>query len=198
MTASHDEPLSSTHPDADALPWEFLADASKVSFGSMAALASPPLVEGARQQYRAGPRKSLIVMRSQRYFRLLDALVVMEPPAPPAGQESSAKSTIAAGLEKVRKRSKKAAEAPENERDVALHQVRKGAKRLRYTAAATGTRKVSEAAKTIQTLLGDHQDSVVSRAHLTQQADVAADAGENTFTYGLLYQREADLAKQCC
>jgi hypothetical protein len=42
MTATRDEPLPSTHLDADALPWEFLADASKVSFGSMAALASPP------------------------------------------------------------------------------------------------------------------------------------------------------------
>ena len=42
MMATHDEPLPLTHSDADALPCEFLADASKVSFGSMDALASPP------------------------------------------------------------------------------------------------------------------------------------------------------------
>ena len=51
---------------------------------------------------------------------------------------------------------------------------------------------MSSAAKNIQRLLGDHQDSVVSRTHLAQQADVAHAAGEDTFTYGLLYQREAE------
>src|SRR5262249_35834399 len=42
------------------------------------------LVEGARRRYRSGWRKSLTAMRSQRYFRLLDALeglVAAEPPA---------------------------------------------------------------------------------------------------------------------
>jgi len=51
--------------------------------------------------------------------------------------------------------------------------------------------------KTIQTLLGDHQDSVVSRAHLTEQANTAHAAGEDTFTYGLLHQREASFAHHC-
>jgi hypothetical protein len=55
---------------------------------------------------------------------------------------------------------------------------------------------VSERAKTIQTLLGDHQDSVVSRTHLRTQADAAHSAGEDTFTYGLLYQQEDDLAQR--
>ena len=32
------------------------------------------LVDGAHQRYRAGLRKSLSAMRSERYFRLLDAL----------------------------------------------------------------------------------------------------------------------------
>ncbi len=50
---------------------------------------------------------------------------------------------------------------------------------------------------TIQTLLGDHHDSVVSRAHIADQADTAHAAGEVTFTYGLLHEREATLAHQC-
>ena len=54
---------------------------------------------------------------------------------------------------------------------------------------------MSDRAKTIQTLLGDHQDSVVSRTHLSQQADAAHAAGEDTFTYGLLYAQEDDLAR---
>jgi len=64
-------------------------------------------------------------------------------------------------------------------------------------AAATGSKAVSDAAKSTQTLLGDHQDSVVSRSHLTQQADAAHGVGEDTLTYGVRYQREADLAEQC-
>ena len=78
-----------------------------------------------------------------------------------------------------------------------MHLIRKRAKRLRYTAAATGEDDVSRQAKAIQTLLGDHQDSVVSREHLVQQAEVAHAAGEDTFTYGLLYQQEIALADSC-
>ena len=88
-------------------------------------------------------------------------------------------------------------EAGEHDADEALHRIRKRAKRLRYTAAATGADKVAEQAKAIQSLLGDHQDSVVSREHLIQQTEAAHVAGEDTFTYGLLFQREADLAESC-
>ena len=96
----------------------------------------------------------------------------------------------------MRKAAKRAAAAVEEDRDEALHRIRKGAKRLRYTAAATGEGKVSARAKTIQTLLGDHQDSVVSRTHLSHQAEAAHAAGEDTFTYGLLYQIEDEVAQR--
>ena len=45
------------------------------------------LVDGAKRHYQSGLRRSLIAMRSQRYFRLLDALeglVAAEPPPAPA------------------------------------------------------------------------------------------------------------------
>lgn len=159
------------------------------------------LVEGARRRYQTGLRRSLIAMRSQRYFRLLDALDawVAEIPAPAPGDEP-APVTLEAAYQKVRKAAKAAAAVEpgaEAELDLALHRIRKRAKRLRYTAAATGALRVSEQAKVIQTLLGDHQDSVVSREHLGHQAEAAHTAGEDTFTYGLLYQQEADLAERC-
>jgi CHAD domain-containing protein len=156
------------------------------------------LVDGAKKHYTAGLRRSLIAMRSQRYFRLLDALeglVAAEPPPTPPGEEP-AQITIDAAYKRIRKAARAAAEAAESDRDEALHRIRKGAKRLRYTAAATGEGKVSDRAKTIQTLLGDHQDSVVSRTHLSHQAEAAQAAGEDTFTYGLLYQLEDDLAQR--
>ena len=156
------------------------------------------LVDGAERRYDAGLRRSLIAMRSQRYFRLLDALdSLVAVPAPTADGQASAQPTVDTAYKRVRKAAKTAAHAGEEERDAALHRIRKRTKRLRYTAAAVDATKVSEQAKAIQTLLGDHQDSVVSREHLTQQADAAHTAGEDTFTYGVLYQQEADLADNC-
>ncbi len=155
------------------------------------------LVEGAKRRYKSGLRRSLIAMRTDRYFRLLDALdglVAAEPP-PTAAGEAAAEVTIDSAYKRVRKAAKRAAAAAEEDRDEALHRIRKGAKRLRYTAAATGADKVSDRAKTIQTLLGDHQDSVVSRTHLSHQAEAAQAAGEDTFTYGLLHAQEGDLSR---
>lgn len=156
------------------------------------------LVEGAKQSYQSGLRRSLKAMRSPRYFRLLDALeeLVAAPPGLAAPGEEPKPVSIDSAYKRVAKAARNAAEATED-RDEALHRIRKGAKRLRYVAAATGEPKVSDRAKTIQTLLGDHQDSTVSRAHLLQQSQVAHAAGEDTFTYGLLYQQEDDLANRC-
>jgi CHAD domain-containing protein len=160
------------------------------------------LVAGAQRRYQTGLRRSLIAMRSQRYFRLLDALDAMVaeiPVAPPGGEPTPV--TIDAAYKKVRKAAKaeKAVAQADStdEDDLALHLIRKRAKRLRYTAAATGAKEVAEQAKAIQTLLGEHHDSVVSREHLSQQAEAAHAAGEDTFTYGLLYQLETDLADSC-
>jgi CHAD domain-containing protein len=154
------------------------------------------LVDGARHRYQSGWRRSLTAMRSERYLRLLDALEALvaadlEPPAP---GEEPAPVSIGSAYKRIRKAAKRADAAQEEDRDEALHRIRKGAKRLRYTAAATGAGKVAERAKVVQTLLGDHQDAVVSRTHLSQQAEVAHAAGEDTFTYGVLYQLEDDLA----
>jgi CHAD domain-containing protein len=155
------------------------------------------LVDGAKRRYQSGLRRSLIAMRSERYFRLLDALdgLVAAAPTPTAGGEEEANVSLDSAYKRVRKAAKRAAAAADEDRDEALHRIRKGAKRLRYTAAATGAEKVSDRAKSIQTLLGDHQDSVVSRTHLAQQGDAAHGAGEDTFTYGLLYAQEDDLAR---
>ena len=155
------------------------------------------LVDGGWQRYKTGLNRSLKAMRSARYFRLLDALdeVVVTTPPP---DENQPHPTIASGFKRVRNRARAAAEATtEHDRDEQLHRVRKAAKRLRYVAAATGNVAVSERAKVIQGLLGDHQDSTVSRAHLLCEAAAAHEAGEDTFTYGVLYRREEELAQRC-
>lgn len=204
--------------DAEVLAQRYEAELDRLASELVRGPVRERLVEGAQRRYQTGWRRSLMAMRSQRYFRLLDALeaLVAEAPVTASGEEPPA-VTIDAAYKKVRKAAKAAAAAEqsaqaepsadaqpadeagpedfeEHDPDEALHLIRKRAKRLRYTAAATGADEVSKQAKVIQSLLGDHQDSVVSREHLLEQAEAARDAGEDTFTYGLLYQQESDLA----
>ena len=83
------------------------------------------------------------------------------------------------------------------DRDAAIHEARKAAKRARYAAEAavpalsTMASRQAARAKELQQLLGDHHDSVVARAVLLTIAEEARAAEEDTFTYGLLYQRQA-------
>lgn len=155
------------------------------------------LVDGARRRYQTGLRRSLTAMRSARYFRLLDALDGLVVTQPPAAEADRPPASIASSYRKVRNATKTARAAEGAAHDDALHRIRKAAKRLRYVAAATGDAGVASRSKTIQTLLGDHQDSVVSQAHLMQQVDAAHAAGEDTFTYGVLYQQETAVAERC-
>lgn len=158
------------------------------------------LVDGSQRRYQSGLRRSLTAMRSERYFRLLDALdaIVVDNTQPATADEDAQPVTVGGAYRRVRKsvrRAEAAEAAGAEDSEEALHRIRKGAKRLRYTAAAMGESKVADCAKDIQTLLGDHQDSYVSRGHLVQQAEAAHAAGEDTFTYGILYQQEAEVAE---
>ena len=87
-------------------------------------------------------------------------------------------------------------------RDVALHQARKSARRARYAAeAATSAvgpqaRRFAQQMKQVQSVLGDHQDAVLAR-HEARALGIGAHlAGENAFTYGLLYECEFRLARR--
>ena len=132
------------------------------------------LVDGAKRRYHAGWKRSLVAMRSERYFRMLDgldALVAARPPTSESGEEPE-QVTVDAAYKKLRKAAKKADAAAATtplRREPTRHctEFRKRAKQLRYTASALGEAKVADEAKSIQSLLGDHQDSVVSRTHLS-------------------------------
>ncbi|KJY44865.1 metal-binding protein, partial [Streptomyces sp. NRRL S-444] len=86
--------------------------------------------------------------------------------------------------------------------DLALHEARKAAKRARYAAEAAGpalgkpAKRLAKAVKSVQSLLGDHQDSVVARDALHGLGVQAAGAGESAFTWGVLYAREEGLAER--
>src|SRR5689334_1591413 len=81
-------------------------------------------------------------------------------------------------------------------RDVALHQARKSARRARYAAEAAAlvsgppARRFAKQMKKVQSALGEHQDAVLARQSARDLGIGAHLAGENAFTYGLLYERE--------
>ncbi|WP_026316680.1 CYTH and CHAD domain-containing protein [Actinokineospora enzanensis] len=83
-----------------------------------------------------------------------------------------------------------------DERDVALHQVRKDAKKVRYAAEAVAPvfgRKLDRWRKRVkktQTALGTHQDAVVARGRLREMGVRAHLSGDNGFTYGVLHARQ--------
>lgn len=84
---------------------------------------------------------------------------------------------------------------PVAEREEHFHDVRKAAKKLRYSAEAaqsTGlpTKKLYAACKTLQSSLGDFQDTCTARQVLLQKARRAHAHGQDTFGYGVLYQIE--------
>lgn len=106
---------------------------------------------------------------------------------------------------KLMKRHRKAVDNWEN-KDLTLHQreeyyhdMRKAAKKLRYSAEAVGaatelkTKRLYKACKELQSVLGDFQDSVTSRDFLLKKAQQARNRDEDTFGYGVLYQRERQI-----
>lgn len=148
------------------------------------------LVSQSRATYTRGLRRAVRALDSERYFRLLDGLEELASAA--TDGDFSAAASVAHARHKLRKAAKKARREPTDEH---FHAVRKRAKQVRYVAEAAGKRKIAKRAKAIQTLLGDHQDSVVSRIHLVEVADRALAAGEDSFTYGVLWQRDEEKAR---
>jgi CHAD domain-containing protein len=87
-------------------------------------------------------------------------------------------------------------------RAAGLHEVRKAAKRLRYSAELAATvsgagkqvRKRAKAARRIQTILGLHHDTVMVRALLAELGLRPMPAGESGFSYGRLHAKEEGVA----
>ncbi|MDQ0683854.1 CHAD domain-containing protein [Streptomyces achromogenes] len=156
----------------------------------------------AKAQHRGSRRRLLGVLDSGRYLTLLDTLdaFVADPPLRTAAEGKPAKvlaKAVRKDLGKVSDLVEQAlGEPPGHERDEGLHEARKKAKRTRY-AAETATPAIGGPAKalvksmkSLQSLLGEHQDSVMARQALRELSAVAHAAGESAFTYGLLYGRE--------
>jgi CHAD domain-containing protein len=139
------------------------------------------------------------VLLTRRYRDLREALnaLVAEPPWTDLAEKPARKvlpERLGREWKRLRKRHAVVTDDPHD--DVAMHDLRKAAKRFRYAAETVEpvigkpARRTVRAARHLTAHLGERHDTVASRAQLVVLAEAAAAAGEPTFTYGRLHARE--------
>ncbi|MFE9834761.1 CHAD domain-containing protein [Streptomyces sp. NPDC005551] len=155
-----------------------------------------------RERHSGSRQRLTEALDSRRHLYLLAALdaLVSDPPLRKAAGGKPGKVLGAAVRKDLDRLSRLVARAtglpPGRDRDLALHEARKKAKRTRYAAEAAApalgkrAEATTRAMKSLTKLLGDHQDSVMSRDALRDLAEQAQAAGESSFTFGVLYGRE--------
>lgn len=172
-------------------------------------------------RYRAAHRDVITALDGDRYLGLLEALDAFLDD-PPATDTFHAKTTreLARLTHRAARRVERAidaiptrsadlpGQAPHHDSDRALaqarehqlHEVRKTAKRARYAAESVRpelgkrARDLAKAMKALTEHLGNHQDSVIAKTELVALADSAHQAGEHTFTYGVLHALQTHAA----
>jgi CHAD domain-containing protein len=149
---------------------------------------------------------ALKALDGDRYLALLDRLdLLLADPPLTARAGSPASEVLPAAVDRmrrrVRKRMRRAQGIPAGpDRDAALHEARKAAKDARYSAEAASlgfgkpARQFALRMKKVQSVLGDHHDAVVARGTVREIGVQAHLAGENAFSYGVLYERDSHLA----
>ena len=155
-----------------------------------------------REAEREGMEQAMDALDSERYLRLLDALdELVEPGAFTAEGDAPARDVLPRLLQRDAKRLRRTVKAiagaeSRQGRDVALHEARKKAKRLRYAAESTvpvlgkRAKRLAASVKKVQQALGAYQDSVMTRQMLREYGVRAHLSGENGFTFGRLHALE--------
>lgn len=161
-------------------------------------LAAEPVAERIddklKAELAAGRHDVLGALDSERHARLLETLdaLVADPPLTPRASEPAHETLprlVAKAGNRLGHAVEVAAAVEGAERDVALHEVRKCAKRLRYAAeVATPIRpkraaELTHAAHELQRALGEHHDSAVARDFLLRLAAEERQRGRSDIAY---------------
>jgi CHAD domain-containing protein len=182
----------------------------EVALGHLRALAAaqPPelligpvaarLQQGQLQDAEAGRKAVERTLDAPRYVRLLDDLhaLLADPPFAAAAREPAEPVLREAARRTGHRLRDRIAAVREQGPGAALHDIRKAAKRMRYTAEVAvpvlgeGAAQLADTMKDVQELLGQRQDTVVTREACRRIGLAAAAAGENAWTYGRLHGLE--------
>ncbi|TQJ33457.1 CYTH and CHAD domain-containing protein [Arthrobacter sp. SLBN-122] len=195
--------------DAEVLREQLRGQLAGLPPGEGIAEATTRLEERTSTDYDAAYRLLQEALGTERYFRLLDKLEDFRD-SPPVRAEAvrPGRRAAAKAVDKAAKRLRRSRKAVKRarrgrEQELALHRVRKDAKRLRHVAESAvlvhGKRagKVAKAARRQQKILGRFQDAAVARDLL---AGIAADDTEaaraGVYAQLLNQQEERMLAAQ--
>jgi CHAD domain-containing protein len=160
------------------------------------------LAELARKE-RTAYRRLNTTLKKERYYALLDALdgLVADPPlAARADREASRELPRLVDRAWGRLAGTYASIATAEEPEIARHDTRKDAKRVRYAAEAAiavlgdPAERTVKNAKKLQEVLGGYQDGVIASEHLMGAAERSKDTAD-AFTLGVLYGIELCEAK---
>jgi CHAD domain-containing protein len=189
--------------DTEVLLARLTADLAAISPALVAGPVQARITAHFSAELTRARRAAFDALDGPRYLRLLDDLraLLAGPPLTPLA-ERPAGEVLAKPVRQAARRLQRALDAVPGaeDRDTAIHEARKAAKRARYAAEAAvralgrTARRQAAQAKELQQLLGDHHDSVVARIVLLDLAQLARAAGEDTFAYGLMHQRQAGQA----
>ena len=182
------------------------AEPEELVMGPVAARIDEELLDDYRKAY-GRIREAL---DSERYFSTLDGLetLIAEPAWTAAAQDAAGQASarmIRRDRKRLHRRVRQAQRLTGAEYAEAMHDARKDAKRLRYAAEVWGTVQPAkagimvDAAERVQKILGEYQDSVVTRQYLRRMGASASAAGENGFTYGRMHaleQANAEAARE--
>ncbi|AWB84406.1 CYTH and CHAD domain-containing protein [Corynebacterium liangguodongii] len=203
--------------DAEVVEERFVELLDSDASGLIDATAAAHIRGDMRTDYEAAHAAIVEMLNSERFLDLLDDIdeLLANPPLSESAvaddddededgggePDDVLVKHLKKGYKKVMKRHEKVEEhfhdtsLPLHEREDYVHDVRKAAKKLRYAAVAAegagiSSGRLAKACKTLQSLLGDFQDAVTSRDRIERLAHEARERGEDTFAYGMLYQRE--------
>ncbi|QNN51603.1 CHAD domain-containing protein [Nocardioides mesophilus] len=129
---------------------------------------------------------------------LADELERVVAEAPGSASVDDVRRRLRQDWRRTRRRAGRAAALPAGDRalDAALHDVRKAAKRARYAAETLkpllGERaeEMEKAAEAVQQALGDHRDTLLTRAALRQMGVQAHLDRQNGFSFGRMHALE--------
>ncbi|WP_067470637.1 CHAD domain-containing protein [Nocardia amamiensis] len=159
------------------------------------------LVIAERDRYRRAHDQVLTALDSKRYRTLRDELSAWRTGPPLRRSRVTAKAADVFGevlrrdLARVESLVRAEPTVSATERIELLHDIRKSAKRLRYSCEAAAqvvgdATDLGSRAKKLQTVLGDHRDAVESHRTILDRAAEAAAAGEPADLYEILADAE--------